>query len=87
MDNKKEKNNFFYAVTLGLELGFLIAAPLILFLLVGLFLDKKFDTVPVFLILFIVLGIIATIFEIFYLILPFLEKRSQKKTNNNNKNS
>ena len=40
-DNKETKN-FFYAISLGLELGFLIVLPLVVFLLIGLFLDKKF---------------------------------------------
>lgn len=78
---KKERNNsnFFYALSLGLELGFLIALPLVLFLALGLFLDNRFKTFPIFLISFIILGMAATFFDVYYLVLPFMEKRSQNK--------
>ncbi len=81
MENTNQKRNFFYAASLGLELGFLIAVPLVVFLLVGLFIDRKLGTLPLFLIIFLILSTISTFFEIRYLILPFLEKRSQKKDN------
>lgn len=72
------QSKLFYAISLGSALGFLTALPLILFLFFGLWLDKKFNTTPLFLILFIVLGFMMTIFEIRYFVLPFLEKRSLK---------
>ena len=71
--------NFFYALSLGLELGFLIVLPLVGFLLLGLFLDKKLGTAPIFLIFLVVLSLIAVFFEIRLLIMPFLEKRSRNK--------
>lgn len=72
-------SKFIYALSLGLELGFLIALPLVLFLILGLFLDRKFQTLPIFLISFIILGLAATFLNIYYLVLPFLEKRSKNK--------
>jgi len=63
---------------LGLELGFLVALPLVVFLVLGVFLDKKFETFPIFLISGIIIGLILTFVDIRYLILPFLEKRSKK---------
>jgi len=80
-DNKETKN-FFYAISLGLELGFLIVLPLVVFLLIGLFLDKKFHTFPIFLISFIIFSLISAAIGTRYLILPFLEKRSQNRTDN-----
>jgi len=72
-------SKFLYALSLGLELGFLISLPLVFFLILGIFLDKKFQTFPIFLISSIMLGLAATVVNIYYLVLPFLEKRSQKK--------
>jgi len=43
----------------------------------GLFLDKKFQTFPIFLISFIIIGLIAVFLDVYYLILPFLEKGSK----------
>jgi len=77
-NKERDKSKFFYALSLGLELGFLIAIPLVIFLLLGVFLDKKFNTFPIFLISFIIIGLIVTFLDVYYLILPFLEKRSKK---------
>jgi len=57
-------------------MGFLIALPLVLFLLAGLFLDRKLGTLPVFLISSVIFSLAAVFFELRYLVLPFLEKRS-----------
>jgi len=75
----KNQNNgkFLYAISLGLGLGFLIALPLVFFLVSGLFLDKKFKTFPFFLISFVIIGVIVTFIDVYYLILTFLEKRSE----------
>jgi F0F1-type ATP synthase assembly protein I len=62
-----------------MEMGFFIAAPLIVFLLAGLWLDKKFQTIPLFTIIFIVISLVSVVVELRYIILPLLEKRSQKK--------
>lgn len=82
MKNNNQKPKFFYAISLGLELGFLIAVPLVLFLFFGVFLDKKFNTSPIFLIILTILSLVTMIFELRFLVLPFLEKRSRKDTNN-----
>ena len=66
-------------MALGLELGFAIAIPLVGFLLFGLWLDRKIGTTPLFMILFLLAGLITVAIEVKQLILPFLEKRSQKK--------
>ena len=78
-EKQKSKGKIFYALSLGMELGFLIAIPLVVFLLLGLFLDRKFRTFPIFLICGIITGLGATFLDIYYLVLPFLEKRSGKK--------
>jgi F0F1-type ATP synthase assembly protein I len=71
-------NNMARAMALGLELGFLIAIPLIVFLILGLWLDRKFDTMPLFVIVCLLAGFAAVIIEVKQVILPFLEKRSKK---------
>ncbi|HOA47606.1 MAG TPA: AtpZ/AtpI family protein [Candidatus Pacearchaeota archaeon] len=76
--NKDKSNNFFYAVSLGLEMGFLIALPLVIFLILGVFLDKKFETFPFYLISAIILGLVFTFLDVYYFILPFLTKKLKK---------
>ena len=80
--NKDKSNNFFYAVSLGLEMGFLIALPLVIFLILGVFLDKKFESFPIYLIFAIIIGLIVTFLDVYYFILPFLTKRSKRNKNN-----
>lgn len=69
-----QKNKFYYAILLGTELGFLISLPLVSFLLLGFFLDKKFNTSPAFLIGGTILGIIFSIADFYYFLLPFFKK-------------
>jgi len=67
------------AMAVGLELGFAVAIPLVGFLLFGLWLDRTIGTTPLFMIIFLLVGLAAVVVEVRYLIMPFLEKRSQKK--------
>lgn len=80
-----KKGNVLYALSLGSQLGLMIAAPLVVCLLLGIFLDKQFNTAPMFLLALVIFSIIATIFDVYYIIMPFIEKRSQKNNKDNNK--
>lgn len=80
MDNNNSgKNKFIYAVSLGIELGLLITFPLVVFLLIGIWLDRKFDTSPIFIILFVFLSLLATFLDVRYIVLPFLAKKVGEK--------
>jgi F0F1-type ATP synthase assembly protein I len=81
------KNTWVAAFALGTEMGFMIAIPLVVFVAGGVFLDKKLGTLPLFLIIGILLNLAVTIVGTKKLILPFLEKRSQNKTDNNKNNN
>ena len=78
MENNQKKD-FLYALGLGMQMGLLVVLPMIAFLLLGIFLDKKFNTAPLFLISLVIFSIIVTIVDVRYLVLPFIEKNSQKK--------
>ena len=77
-----QKNNIWYATGLGMELGFLIAIPLVVCVGVGMFIDRKSGTFPAALIISIFLGIILTVADVYYIVLPFLEKRSSNNKDN-----
>jgi F0F1-type ATP synthase assembly protein I len=74
----QNKEKLIYTLSLGSQLGFLIALPLVSFLVLGLFLDKKFNRFPFFSILFIIIGIINVFIETYYFLLPFIEKKVKK---------
>ena len=71
----KRRDGFFYAVYLALQLGFLIAIPLVGFLLLGVFLDKKFSSSPIFTLLFVILSLVFVFAQVRYYLLPFLKKK------------
>jgi F0F1-type ATP synthase assembly protein I len=56
---KKKENTLTFAMLAGMvgELGFIIAIPLIITILAGIWLDKKFNTIPLFMIVGILLAI------------------------------
>jgi F0F1-type ATP synthase assembly protein I len=72
-----ERTKLFYALFLGAQLGFLIALPLVGFLLGGIFLDRKFNRSPLFLSLAIFFSFAFIGFEVHRLVFPFLEKVKQ----------
>lgn len=79
MDNKLK------AIYLGLELGFLIAIPLVVFTLLGVWMDNNFQTLPLFLIIFILLGLIVTMINVKKIIVPIINKKVKDNNKNNNK--
>lgn len=83
MDNKQEnQKKFAAAMVVGTEMGLMIAVSLVGFLLAGLWLDKKFGTIPLFTIIFVVASLFSVAAELRYIILPILEKRSQSQDKN-----
>jgi len=61
MKNSKEENpNLTGALGLAWELGYTIAVPIVVFALAGRFVDKYFDTSPLFLLVGILISIILT---------------------------
>ena len=77
----QKKNNIGYVLGMGSGLGFVLAFPLVLTILLGVMIDKKLETFPIALIISVLIGIGLTIVDLYRIVIPFLEKRS----NNNNK--
>jgi F0F1-type ATP synthase assembly protein I len=74
-----------YVLAMGTELGFLIAFPLIICVVVGVMIDKKMNTFPWFLLIMVLVGIGLTVIDVYKVVIPFLEKRSGNKNLNNKK--
>ena len=68
----------FSALQLAFSLGLLIALPLVLCTVLGVWLDTHMNTTPVFIIGCTIFGMIFTIVLMIKKLLPFLEKRSKK---------
>jgi F0F1-type ATP synthase assembly protein I len=77
MSLQPQKNiNLGQVLALGGELGFLIALPLIICILLGLWIDKKLNTFPWILLASVLAGMILTVVNVYKIVIPFLEKRS-----------
>lgn len=70
----REGFKIFYSIYFAFQLGFLIALPLLGFLLLGYFLDKKFSSSPFFLLSSIIIGLTVIAFWVYYQIAPLMKK-------------
>ena len=83
MSQQPQKNiDFGQVMVLGSELGFLIAFPLIICILLGIYLDRRFNTFPWILLIMVLAGIGLTVVNVYKVVIPFLEKRSGNNKNN-----
>lgn len=67
-----------YVLAMGSQLGLMIALPMVVMIALGIWLDRTLDTFPWILLLSIFLGIGLTMIDVYKVIIPFLEKRSDK---------
>jgi len=70
---KSDQLNVFYALSLAWQMGFLIIAPILLFLFGGYMIDKWLKTAPLFIIISIFAALAVSVYEIHHLIKPMLE--------------
>ncbi|MCA9356865.1 AtpZ/AtpI family protein [Candidatus Nomurabacteria bacterium] len=70
-----QKNGFkiSYALSIALQLGFLIVASLAGFIFLGMWIDSHLHTPPLFLVLGIVAGISVTIYEVYHMLIPLIK--------------
>ncbi len=79
--NRKEnlrKFKIFYSISLAWQLGFLIVIPLVIFILIGVWLDKKFGSSPWFLLISIIIASLATYYDTVYLLKPLIKKEKDE---------
>jgi len=62
-------------IYLGMKIGLVMTLPLVGFLILGLWIDDRLDTFPVCSIGGIILGIVAGVFTVWKIIIPYLDKK------------
>ena len=67
--NEENPNEWFYYLTLVTQLGLVVVGTILAGLVIGYFIDKKFETSPVFAVVFIVIGIAAGLFNAYQMIM------------------
>ena len=84
MSQQQQKNiDLGYVMMMGGQLGLMIALPMVLAVALGVWIDKKTNTFPLFLVIMILAGMGLTIVNVYKVIIPFLEKRSEREDNKN----
>jgi len=67
-----------YALSLGLQLGFIIVVPIAGFIFIGYKIDQHFSTHPLFLMLGIFVGLAITAYEVYEWLLPLVKNPEEK---------
>ena len=66
-------------------MGWYVAVCIVIGVLAGLWLDRKFETSPVFLLAGTLLGVVTAFYGMYKLMAPFLQDSSQNRTNGERK--
>ena len=74
MDNKDENFKISYALGLVTQIGVTVSVVTLGFLGLGYYADKYFNASPIFILLGAVLAFISSIFAVYYLVSPVLDK-------------
>lgn len=75
---KKDGFKIFYAISIALQLGFIIVFSIIGFLWLGIWMDKTFQSSPLFLITGVIVGITVTVYETYHLLIPLVKNNSKE---------
>ena len=66
-------------------LGWYVAVCIVIGVLAGLWLDRKFETSPIFLLVGTLLGVVTAFYGMYKLMAPFLQDSSQNRPNGERK--
>ncbi len=80
-NNNNDKLEIARALALFTQLGINMAICIMLSLFLGNFIDKHFNTYPLFLIIFLILGILASIRNMYYMVMK--DKNNQQSGEDN----
>lgn len=74
----KDKQKLYYLISLGFQLGFSLAIPLVVCIAGGVYLDKKFLTSPLFTLIGIILGLISSGYMLYKDLQPLFNNKKIK---------
>ena len=76
---QKNTNSWGNVLFLGSGIGFMLAVPLVVSIIVGVWVDKRLETFPIAIIISVIVGFLLTTIQFYKIVIPFLEKRSNLK--------
>ncbi|HQB84974.1 MAG: putative F0F1-ATPase [Parcubacteria group bacterium ADurb.Bin247] len=77
--HQKNTNGWGDILFLGSGIGFMLATPLVVSIVIGVWVDKRLQTFPIAIIISVVVGFFLTVIQFYKIIIPFLDKRSNIK--------
>lgn len=78
-EDKEDKLNLIYSLTLVTQIGITVSVTVWIFISIGKFLDGYFSVSPLFTIIGAIAALIASIYEVYHLMLPVIEEGEKKK--------
>ena len=78
MGEKQHSGNW-YLLKLAWEMGFTIAIPLVILVVVGVILDRTYHTTPFFIIFGITLSIIVSSYGVYRMMLPAINETKEEE--------
>ena len=79
---KEEKFKIAYAISLITQIGVTVSVITILFIGLGYYIDNYFNTLPIFVIIGAILSFLLSMFAVYYLVLPFIDRTQRKDRQN-----
>ena len=77
MGHANTEFKFWYAISLGLQLGFIIAVPIGGFIFLGYLADKHFYTHPFFVLSGVIVGLTVTGYEVYQWLIPLIKDNDE----------
>ena len=81
-DKKEEKFQMAYAVGLITQIGVTVSVITVSFIGLGYYADRYFDTLPIFVLIGAVLSFILSMFAVYRLVLPVMDKLKKEDESN-----
>lgn len=69
-----------YALSIAMQLGFLIAASIAGFVILGIWIDRLLHTSPIFLLFGIIASIVTIIYETYHMLVPLIKNNVEGDT-------
>jgi len=81
MTNEKKDDNIdvYYALTLVTQIGLVVSITIVVFMAIGYLVDSYFKTSPAFVLVFLFLSSIASMYQVYRLVSPLLDSAKKKK--------
>ncbi|MDD5251967.1 MAG: AtpZ/AtpI family protein [Patescibacteria group bacterium] len=74
----KRQPNLIYALSFAAQLGFMVVAPLVGFIWLGVVLDGWLGTAPAFVLIGLAVGLTVTVYDTYRLLEPLLNKTNEE---------